>query len=316
MKAVIIEEYGEPEVLQIKDFPRPKIGDKDILVRVKAVAVTAADSRIRGARFPKGFGFLAKLVFGIAKPRVKILGNTYSGIVEQAGRDVTQFHVGEEVCGTTGIHMGTYAEYIKVSKYKSIALKPTSVSHEDAAGLLFGGLAALYFIRDKLSVKKGETVVINGASGAVGTNAVQLAKYFGAKVAGVTSSSNAKLVRSIGAEHVIDYTKQDLIKSDKKFDVVLDTVGNISPHAAKRLLTTKGRAGLMVATLWEGITARKPVITGTATEKKEDIKFLLELTEQGKIKVVIDKIYEIDDIVAAHRHADSGKKVGNVIVRL
>lgn len=316
MRTVNIEEYGEPEVLKIKNIPKPTIRSGDILVRIKATAVTAADSRIRGARFPKGFGFLAKLVFGITKPRIKILGSTYSGIVEQVGKNVSQFHVGDEVCGMTGVQMGTYAEYIRISKYKSIAFKPKSVAHEDAAGLLFGGTAALYFVRDKLGVKKGETVVINGASGAVGTNAIQLAKYYGAKVTGVTSSKNSTLVQRLGAEDIIDYAKQDLVSAGKKFDVVLDTVGNISPQAAKTLLTKKGRAGLMVGTLWEGMVARDQVMTGTATEKKEDIEFLLELTEQGKIKVVIDKIYELDDIVAAHRYADSGSKVGNVIVRM
>lgn len=316
MKAVAFEEYGGPEVLKIIDIAKPHIGREDILVRVKVAAVTAADSRIRGARFPRGFGFLARLFFGITRPRVRILGSTYSGVVEKVGGNVTQFRVGDEVCGMTGGQMGTYAEYIVVSSYKSIALKPGSVSHEDAAGLLFGGTAALYFIRDKLAVHKGETILINGASGAVGTNAVQLAKYFGANVTGVTSSSNEKLVRSMGAERVIDYLKQDVIKSHEKFDVVLDAVGTISPRIAKILLTPRGRAGLMVGTLWEGVTAHKPVITGSATEKKEDIEFLLELTKQGKLKVVIDKIYKLDDIVAAHRHVDSGKKVGNVLIRL
>ncbi len=316
MKAVIIESYGPPEVLKIRSVPKPKIGDNDILVKVKAFAVTAADSRIRGARFPKGFGFLAKLVFGVTKPRLKILGSTYSGIVVEIGKNISQFSVGDEVCGMTGVKMGAYAEFIKVNKFKSITKKPSTVNHEDAAGLLFGGTAALYFIRDKLKVEKGETVVINGASGAVGTNAVQLAKYFGAKVTGVTSGSNAKLVKSLGAEYIIDYTKQDLVKSGKKFDAVLDTVGTVSPSAAMRLLTTKGRAGLMVGTLWEGISARSPVMTGTAQEKKEDVEFLLELVDQCKIKVIIDKIYKLGDIVEAHRHADTGKKVGNIIVRL
>ena len=145
MKAVIFEEYGEPEVLKTKDIAKPTIGSKDILVRVKVTAVMAADSRIRGARFPRGFGLLARMFFGITKPRVKILGSTYSGVVEKAGAYVTQFHVGDEVCGMTGAQMGAYAEYIKVSDYKSIALKPKNVSHDDAAGLLFGGTAALFY---------------------------------------------------------------------------------------------------------------------------------------------------------------------------
>lgn len=316
MKAAIIDRYGPPEVLQIQDIPKPTIKDNEILVRVKAAAVTAADSRVRGARFPKGFGLLSRLAFGITKPRIKILGDTYSGVVEAVGKNVSEFKVGDEVCGMTGAKMGTYAEFIKIRKFKSIAKKSATISHEDAAGMMFGGTAALYFLREKLQVRDGETAVINGASGAVGTNAVQLAKYFGAQVTGVTSSDNAKLVKDLGAEDIIDYTKQNLIDTDKKFDVVLDTVGNLSPETAKRLLTEKGRAALMVGGLDVILRARKPILTGVATEKKEDMEFLLSLVEQGKLKVVIDKTYPFDDIVAAHAHADTGQKVGNVLLRL
>ncbi len=316
MKVVIADSYGGPEVLHIVNAPSPSIGANDILVRVKAFAVTAADSRIRGARFPRGFGFLARLFFGLRKPRIKILGSTYSGVVEQVGSSHTQFEVGDEVCGMTGAKMGTYAEFIKVTKFKSITKKPSTVSHEDAAGLLFGGTAALYFIRDKLLVKKNDTVVINGASGAVGTNAVQLAKYYGGKVTGVTSTSNEKLVRELGASYILDYTKQDLVTSGQKFEVLLDTVGNISSTTAEKLLTKNGRAGLMVAGLYETLRSRGPVKTGTSTERKDDIDFLLKLTEQGELKVVIDRVYELNRIADAHNYVDAGKKVGNVIVRL
>lgn len=316
MKSVIFTQYGPPKVLHVEEVPKPTINDDEILVRVKAAAVTAADSRIRAARFPKGFGLLARMVFGLTKPRIKVLGNTYSGVVEEAGRNVTDFAVGDEVCGMTGGKMGTYAQYIPVRTFKSIAKKPESISHEDAAGMLFGGTAALYFVRDKIHAQKGETAVINGASGAVGTNAVQLAKYFGAKVTGVTSSDNAELVKSIGAESIIDYEKQSLVNSGNTFDVILDTVGNISPKAAKKLLTKKGRAGLMVAGLGEMLRSRKPILTGTATEKKEDIEFLLSLVEQGELRVIIDKMYSLDDVVAAHAHADTGKKVGNIVLSL
>lgn len=316
MKAATIDTYGAPEVLVVKDIPKPTIGDGDILVRVKAVAVTAADSRIRGARFPKGFGFFARLAFGITKPRIKVLGNTYSGVIEEVGKNVNQFKVGDEVCGMTGVSMGTYAEYIKISKLGSVAKKPVGVTHEDAAGLLFGGTAALYFLRDKLAIKEGDEVLVNGASGAIGTNAVQLAKYFGAKVTGVTSSPNAQLVTSLGAEQVIDYTKQSVAKSDRKFDIVLDAVGNISPAIAKTLLTSNGRAGLVVAGLGDMLKAHGQIKVGTSTEKKEDIEYLLSLVEQGKIKVVIDKLCTLDEIVDAHTHVDTGRKVGNVVVTI
>lgn len=316
MKAATIHTFGPPEVLTIQEIDKPTINDNEILVRVKATAVTAADSRIRGARFPKGFGILARLVFGITKPRVRVLGGVYSGMVDEVGKNVADFSVGDEVCGTTGVKMGAYAEYLKISSLKSIVKKSKNVSHEDAVGLLFGGTAALYFVRDKLHVSKGERVVVNGASGAVGTNAVQLAKYYGAEVVAVTEGSNSKLLTKLGADEIIDYTKQGLADSNQTFDVIVDTVGNVSPELAKSLLTKRGRAGLMVASLGEMIRSRGPIKTGTATEKKEDMTFLLELVQQGKLTVVIDSVYDLDHIVDAHKHVDGGHKVGNVVVRL
>lgn len=316
MKAAINHTFGPPEVLQIESIAKPTINDNEILVRVRATAVTAADSRIRGARFPKGFGILARLVFGITKPRVQVLGGVYSGVVDEVGKNVTDFKVDDEVCGTTGVKMGAYAEYVKTSPSKSVVKKPKEVSHEDAAGLLFGGTAALYFVRDKLHVTKDDLVVVNGASGAVGTNAVQLAKYYGAQVVAVTEGNNSKLLTKLGANEIIDYTKQRLADSDQPFDVIVDTVGNVSPQLAKKLLTKRGRAGLMVASLGEMIASRGPIKTGTATEKKEDMAFLLALVQQGKLSVVIDSVYDLDHIVEAHKHVDGGHKVGNVVVRL
>ena len=316
MKAAILDSYGSPDVLQIREVPKPKIKENEILVRVKATTVTSADSRIRGARFPKGFGVFARLAFGITKPRTKILGSTYSGIVQEVGDDVSGFRVGDEVCGMTGMSMGTYAQFIKISKFKSIAIKPKAVSHEEAVGMLFGGTAALYFVRDKLSVTKNDEVLINGASGAVGSNAVQLARYYGAKVTAVTGRHNIDLMKKLGALHTLDYAKTELDSLDKRFDVVLDTVGNISPKLAKSLLNNNGRAGLMVAGLGETLRAHGQIKTGTATEKKEDIEFLLDLLVDKKLEVIIDKVYELNDITQAHKHVDSGHKVGNSIIRL
>lgn len=316
MRVATFHAFGPPEVLSIEQVSKPVINDNEILVQVKVTAVTAADSRIRAARFPKGFGFLARLVFGITKPRIRVLGGVYSGVVAEVGKAVADFKVGDEVCGMTGAKMGAHAEYINVRSHKSIVKKPANVSHEDAAGVLFGGTAALYFVRDKLHVTKGDTVVVNGASGAVGTNAVQLAKYYGAKVVAVTDAKNSKLVTKLGADQIIDYTKQDLVDSPEKFDVIVDTVGNISPKQAKSLLKPHGCAGLMVASLGQMITAHGPIKTGTATEKKEDIAFLLSLIEQGELQVVIDKVYDLEQIVTAHQYVDGGHKVGNVLVRL
>jgi NADPH:quinone reductase-like Zn-dependent oxidoreductase len=316
MKAAVVTAYGPPEVIQIQQTPKPNIHANDILIKVHAVAVTSADTRIRAARFPKGFGVFARLVFGVTKPRKPVLGSTYSGVVEQVGDSVHGFAVGDEVCGMTGISMGTYAEYIRVRGTKSTALKPKTISHEQAAGLLFGGTAALYFVRNKLAVGKGDSVLVNGASGAVGTNAVQLAKHFGAKVTGVTSANNTNLVKQLGASQCIDYTKHDLSSIEERFDVVLDTIGTISPALAAQMLKPNGRAGLMVATLGETFKARGNIKTGTATEKAEDIMFLLGLVEQGALDVVIDKTYPFAEIVQAHKHADTGQKVGNIVVKL
>jgi NADPH:quinone reductase-like Zn-dependent oxidoreductase len=316
MRIATFRAYGSPEVLTIEEVSKPTINDNEILVQVKVTAVTAADSRIRAARFPKGFGFLARLVFGITKPRVRVLGGVYSGVVADVGKAVVDFKVGDEVCGMTGAKMGAHAEYIKVGASKSIVKKPVRVSHEDAAGVLFGGTAALYFAHNKLQVAKGDTVVVNGASGAVGTNAVQLAKYYGASVVAVTDAKNSKLVTKLGADRVIDYTKQNLADSPERFDVIVDAVGNISPKQAKLLLKPHGRAGLMVASLGQMLRAHGPIKTGTATEKKEDIAFLLSLIEQGELQVVIDKVYDLEQIVTAHQYVDGGHKVGNVLVRL
>ncbi len=312
----MVTKYGDPKVLQIQEVVKPKINDDEILIRVVATSVTAADSRIRAARFPAGFGLPARLIFGITKPRLKILGGTYSGVVEEVGDNVANFNVGDEVCGMTGIKMGSHAEYLKTRPIKSIAHKPNSVSHEDAAGMLFGGTTALSYVRDKLAVKKGDNVLVNGASGAVGTNAVQLARYFGAHVTAVTSGANRQLVKKIGAQEVIDYKQQDILKLGKKFDVVLDAVGNISIAGAKSLVGVNGRAGLVVANLVDTIRARGKIFAGPATEKSEDIKLLLSLMEQGKLITVVDSIYTINDISKAHSRVDTGKKVGNVIVTM
>jgi NADPH:quinone reductase-like Zn-dependent oxidoreductase len=315
MKAAVINSYGPPEVLKIQQVPRPTISKRQILVKIEATSVTSADSRIRGARFPRGFGFIARLAFGINKPRTKILGSTYSGVIHDLGDNVSNFKLGDEVCGMSGIKMGSYAEYIKVDGFKSIAIKPKNISHTDAAGILFGGTAALFFLRDKLKIQQNDEVLINGASGAVGCSAVQLARYYGAKVTAVTSSLNADLAKQLGAEQIIDFTKVNLDNLARKFDLVLDTVGNISPELAKKLLNKNGRAGLMVASLGEILKAHGPVKTGTATETKKDIEFLLDLMVQGELEAVINKIYKFDDIVKAHNYVDSGVKVGNVILR-
>lgn len=313
MQAAVVDKYGAPEVVRVAEVPRPSPRAGEVLVRVAAVAVTSADARIRAARFPAGFGFPARLAFGLVRPRRSILGSTFSGVVETVGAQVSSVAEGE-VCGMTGTRLGAHAEYLVVPARK-LARKPAGVSHDDAAGLLFGGTTALFFLRDKASIGPGTTVLVNGASGAIGTNAVQLARSFGATVTGVTSAANAKLVAGLGADRIIDYARDDLAAITQRFDVVLDTVGNLSIAAGRRLLRDNGTLMLAVASLGETIRARGNVVAGSAPERVDDFDFLLDLVATGTISVVHDETFDLSGIAAAHRRVDSGRKIGNVVVR-
>ncbi len=314
MQAAVVDRYGAPDVVRIADLPWPTPRADGVVVRVKAVAVTSADARIRAARFPSGFGFFARLVFGVVRPRRAVLGSSFSGEVVTVGARVRDIAAGDEVCGMTGLKLGAHAEYAAVPARK-LARKPPAVSHDDAAGLLFGGMTALFYLRDKGSVGPDMSVLVNGASGAIGTNAVQLAKHLGATVTGVTSTANAELVTGLGADRVIDYTKDDLGSTAERFDVVLDSVGNLSIPSGRRLLTPRGVLLLVVAGLGDTLRARGNVVAGPAPERVEDFEFLLHLVAEGEISVVIDQVYALQDIAEAHRRVDSGHKVGNVVVR-
>ena len=313
MRAAVVDRFGPPSVVHLADVPAPAARPDEVLVRVAAAAVTVADSRIRGARFPRGFGPIARLVFGPFRPRRKVLGSSFSGVVEAVGSDVVGLAIGDEVCGMTGVSMGAHAEFIAVPA-KRVVGKPAQVTHDDAAAVLFGGTTALFYLRDKGGVRPGQSVLVNGASGAIGTNAVQLAKHFGATVTAVTSGPNAQLVTDLGADRVIDYTRTPLSQLTERFDVVLDTVGNVTISSGKRLLNPGGVLLLAVADLWQTIGARGNVKAGPAPERAEDAELLLQLVADGTLKVVIDHAYELDEIVAAHERVDTGHKVGNVIV--
>lgn len=314
MRAAVFERYGAPSVIRIAQVPAPTPRADEILIRVSAAAVTVADARIRGANFPSGFAPFARLAFGMLRPRKKTLGNTFSGVVEAVGAKVEGFAVGDEVCGMTGSAMGTHAEQIAVAA-KHVVHKPAEGSHEDAAAMLFGGTTALYFLRDQAAVEEGASVLINGASGAVGTNAVQLAKHFGATVTAVTSTPNLELIAELGADHTVDYTKTPLHEVTNRFDVVFDTVGNVSPAPGKKLLTDGGVLLLAAADLTDTVKARGNVKTGVAPERREDFEFLLQLMTDGRLVAVTEQVFDLADIAAAHERVDSGRKVGNIIVR-
>lgn len=313
MRAAVIDRYGPPEVVHVAEVPRPQPGKQDVLVRVRAAAVTSGDSRIRGARFPAGFGPMVRLAFGVTRPRRRVLGGTFAGVIEAVGAHVEDRVVGEAVCGMTGIRLGAHADFV-VAPARRVVPVPVAVSLDDAAGVLFGGTTALFFLRDKASLSPGMSVLVNGASGAVGTNAVQLAKHFGATVTAVTSTANAGLVTSLGADDVIDYTTGDLATVHARFDVVLDCVGNLNITSGRRLLTDRGVLVLVVASLWNTIRARGNIIAGSSPERVDDFALLLDLIASGELSVVHDRSYDLEHVVDAYRYVDSGHKRGNVLI--
>lgn len=314
MRAAVIHAYGPPEVVRITDVATPTIGANEVLVRVAASAVTAGDARIRAARFPRGFAPFARLAFGIRAPRQGILGVTFSGTVEQVGSAVTTVKLGDEVTGMNGARMRCHAELVAV-RAERLARKPADVTHDNAAAMVFGGTTALHFLRDKAGLQPGASVLVNGASGAVGTNAVQLARHMGAVVTTITSAGNADLARRLGAARVIDYRTTPLSAITERFDVVFDTVGNISPAFGRTLLKPNGTVLLAAADLGETLRARGNVKTGSSGEKAVDVEYLLQLMADSHLEAVIEETVGLDDIASAHRRVDSGRKVGNIVVR-
>lgn len=322
MKAIVYERYGSPDVLQLKEVEKPTPKSHEVLIKIHATTVTSGDWRVRSLTVPTGFGLIMRLVFGISRPRQPILGTELAGVVESVGKDVTLFNVGDAVFAFSDVAMGCYAEYKCMAESSAIALKPASLTFGEAAALSFGGTTAVDFLR-RGKLKSGEKVLINGASGSVGTAAVQLAKYFGANVTGVCSTANVALVRSLGASHVIDYTQENFTQNGETYDVIIDTVGTAPFSRSQASLNERGRlllvlAGLpdMLKALWVSMTGRQKVIAGPAAVRVEDLRFLAELAEAGEFKPVIDRCYPFEQIVEAHRHVDTGRKKGNVVITL
>jgi NADPH:quinone reductase-like Zn-dependent oxidoreductase len=313
MRAAVVHRYGGPEVARVAEVADPAVGRRQVRVRVVAAAVTSGDARIRGARFPAGFAPLARLALGLRGPRRHVLGVCFSGVVDAVGADVEGFAPGDEVCGMSGARMGAHAEHVVVPASR-LARKPAGVTHDDAAGLLFGGSTALHFLRDKAKVRPGASVLVNGASGAVGSNAVQIAKHLGATVTAVTSGANAELVTRLGADRVVDHTRADVTALPDRYDVVLDTVGNLSIGTGRRLMREGGVLALVAASLGETLRARGDVVAGPSSERAESFALLLQLLADGEITVVHDRAFALDDIAGAYRRVDTGHKVGNVLV--
>jgi NADPH:quinone reductase-like Zn-dependent oxidoreductase len=320
MKAAVTTRYGPPDVLEIQEVERPALQDSDVLIQVQAATVTSGDWRVRSLDVPTGFGLLSRLMFGVTRPRQPILGTEVAGVIASIGRNVTRFAAGDAVFAYSDARMGGHAEYVSMPEGGAVAHRPKNLTVEEAAALSFGGTTALHFLR-RGRVQRGDRVLVNGASGSVGTAAVQLAKHSGAHVTGVSSSRNLDLVRSLGADSVIDYTAEDVTERRAQYDIIVDTAGTLPYRRSKHLLRSGGRLLLVLGTLpsmlqapWVRWTSDKRVVVGAASGGAEDLEFLAQLAEAGAFTPVIDRCYPFEQIVAAHRYVDQGHKKGNVVL--
>lgn len=317
MKAIVYTKYGPPEVLVLKEVEKPVPGNNEILIRVHATTVSSGDVRLR-----KADPFAVRLFFGLLKPKKTILGFAFAGEIEATGKDVISYKIGDPVYGTTGLSFGAYAEYVCLPEKGMLAIKPNVITYEEAAAIPFGANTALYFLKQG-NIQPDQKVLIYGASGAIGTAAVQLANYFGAEVTGVCSTSNVEMVKKLGAHKVINYTKDDFTKNGETYDVIFDTVGKSSYSGSLRSLTKKGylilaSAGFsqMIQGLWTSLSDARKVITGLVKENHEDVIFIRKLIQTGQLISVIDRIYPLEQMAEAHRYVEKGHKKGNVVITL
>jgi len=317
MKAIVTTKYGAPEVLQMKEVEKPVPGDNEILIKIHASSVSSGDARMRRAD-----PFIIRLIFGFSKPKKSILGVVVSGEIEAVGKAVSNYKADDKIFGSSGMAFGAHAEYVAVPEDAVLALKPENISYEEAAAIPFGATAAMHFLR-LANVQSGQRVLVYGASGALGTIGVQLAKSFGAEVTAVCRSSNFELVKSLGADKVIDYTKEDFSKNAGHYDVVFDTLGKSPLRKTVRSLKKDGQLllanagmGTMLAGALRSIFSRKKIFSGVIKETSEDMNFFKQQLESGKLKAVIDRIYTLKQIIEAHRYVDKGHKKGNVIIAI
>jgi NADPH:quinone reductase-like Zn-dependent oxidoreductase len=320
MKAIVATAYGSPEVLQVKEVEKPTPKDNELLVKVHATTVNAGDCRMRSFTVPPIFWLPGRIALGFRKPRNPIFGMELAGEVEAVGKDVKRFKVGDQVFASTfEQHFGAHAEYKCLPEDGAVETKPQHLTYAEAATLPIGAHTALFFLKAG-KIQPGQKVLINGASGSVGTFAVQLAKYFGAEVTGVCSTRNVALVKSLGADTDIDYTQEDFTKNGETYDILFDTVGKTSFSQCKGSLKSNGcylhtvMVGAALKGLWYSMTTDKNVIGGTAVVGAEELVFLKELSEMGRLKPVIDRCYPLEQMTEAHQYVDQGHKKGNVVI--
>ncbi|XEC97506.1 NAD(P)-dependent alcohol dehydrogenase [Paenibacillus tarimensis] len=318
MKAMVQISYGQPEVIVPQEIPKPSPGDKEVLIRIQAAVVGPSDCAFR-----KGDPPIIKLIYGLSRPKFAVGGCELAGEVEAVGKEVNHFKAGDRLLGMSVKNFGAYAEYKCLSEESPLAVIPDNISFEEAIGVCDGGATALTFLRDKAKLRKGQKVLINGASGAVGIYAVQLAKFYGAEVTGVCSAGNVSLVRKAGADFIIDYTQEDFTKADKAYDVVFDAVGKRSFSACKRVLTAKGiylstvpKLSIVIQMMWTSLFKGKRAVFATAglMQNKANLAFLMELANNGTLKAVIDRRYPLELLPDAHKYVETERKKGNVII--
>jgi NADPH:quinone reductase-like Zn-dependent oxidoreductase len=325
MKAIVCTKWGSPDVLELREVEKPVPKDNQVLIRIDATTVSAGDCELRGLKHPLMMQLLMRVGFGFRGPRRKILGQELAGEIESVGKDVGSFNAGDQVFAHTGFGMGAYAEYICLPEESEgtdgvLAIKPASMTYEEAAAVPLGGQEALHYLR-QASIQSGQKVLINGAGGSIGTIGIQLAKYYGAEVTAVDSTGKLDMLRSIGAYQVIDYTQEDFTRSGETYDVIFDVVGKSSFARSEGSLTETGRylsanPGLSQMFRGAGTSRRggREVVGGNVAYGREDLVFLRELIEAGRIKTVIDRRYPLEQIPEAHRYVERGGKKGNVVI--
>jgi NADPH:quinone reductase-like Zn-dependent oxidoreductase len=318
MKAVIYEKYGPPEVLKIKDVIAPEVKEDSVIIKIKYTTVTTADTLMR-----KADSFVSKLFLGLLRPRKRILGTEFSGIVEKVGNKVTLISIGDCVYGFTGFSLGAYAEYCILKEKASFVKIPDNMSLQDAVCLGDGATTAVYFLHSQAHLKQNDEILIIGASGAIGTYAVQIAKHYGAKVTGVCSTKNVELVKQLGADEIVDYTKEDYYNRSAIYDVVFDCIGNTSFDECKKILkengkyiTTRGGLRGYLEMMIMNRFRSKMVIAGMSINKMEELNILNKIWIENKISTIIDKEYSMEQVVEAHRYVETSHKKGNVVIKV